>query len=66
MTSILFLIETILTQLINMKLSQKQKAFSWIFFAFLKSILAFEHFQKVMNLIADGFPKLLTTRNMVR
>ena len=35
-----------LTQPIRMKLSQKQKTFPGIFFAFLKSILNFEHFEK--------------------
>ena len=49
-----------------MQLPQKQKTFSVIFFAFLKSILTFEHFQKKMNLIADGFPQLRTPKNVVR
>ena len=35
-----------LTQPIQMQLSQKQKTFSEIFFAFLKSILNFKHFLK--------------------
>ena len=35
-----------LTQPIEMQLSQKQKTFSEFFFAFLKSSLNFEHFQK--------------------
>ena len=55
-----------LTQTIHMQLPQKQKTFSGIFFAFLKSILTFEHFQKKMNLIADGFPQLRTPKNVVR
>ena len=55
-----------LTQPIHVQLSQKQKTFSGIFFAFLKSVLTFEHFQKKMNLIADGFPKLRTRKNVLR
>ena len=35
-----------LTEPIQMQLSQKQKTFSEFFFAFLKSSLNFEHFQK--------------------
>ena len=36
-----------LTQPIQIQLSQKQKPFSPLFFAFLKSILNFEHFPKI-------------------
>ena len=35
-----------LTQPIQMQLSQKQKIFSQLFFAFLKSILNFSHFHQ--------------------
>ena len=35
-----------LTQPVQMQLSQKQKRFYELFFAFLKSILNFEHFPK--------------------
>ena len=35
-----------LTEPIQMQLSQKQKTFYQLFFAFLKSILNFEHFPK--------------------
>ena len=35
-----------LTQPIQMQLSQKPKTFSEFFFAFLKSILDFKHFQR--------------------
>ena len=38
-----------LTQPIQVQLSQKQKAFSQIFFAFLKSGLNFQHFPKKYN-----------------
>ena len=46
MTSILFLIEAILTQPIQMQLCQKQKSFFQSFSAVLKSKLSFEYFHK--------------------
>ena len=49
-----------------MHLSQKQKIFSQFFSAFFKSALNFEHFQKKMTLIAYVFPKLTTTKNVLR
>ena len=49
-----------------MILSHKKKFFSWIFFAYLKSILNFEDFEKNMTLIADVFPKLQTLKNVAR
>ena len=49
-----------------MHLSQKQKIFSQFFSAFFKSALNFEHFQKKMTLIAYAFPKLTTTKNVLR
>ena len=51
---------------IQMHLSQKQKIFSEFFSAFFKSALSFEHFQKKMTLIAYVFPKLPTTKNVLR
>ena len=51
---------------IQMHLSQKQKIFSQFFSAFFKSALYFEHFQKKMTLIAYVFPKLPTTKNVLR
>ena len=51
---------------IQMHLSQKQKIFSQFFTAFFKSALNFEHFQKKMTLIAYVFPKLTTTKNVLR
>ena len=51
---------------IQMHLSQKQKIFSEFFAAFFKSALNFEHFQKKMTLIAYVFPKLTTTKNVLR
>ena len=53
-------------QTIQMHLSQKQKNFSEFFSAFFKSALNFEHFQKKMTLIAYVFPKLTTTKNVLR
>ena len=49
-----------------MHLSQKQKIFSEFFSAFFESALNFEHFQKKMTLIAYVFPKLPTTKNLLR
>ena len=49
-----------------MQLSQKQKTFSELFLACLKSILNFEHFPKRMTVIADLFPKLRAPKNVVR
>ena len=55
-----------LTEPIHMQVYRKQKTFSRFFFAFLKSNLNFEHFQKKkMSLIADVFPKLRTQKNLV-
>ena len=53
-------------QIIQMDLSQKQKIFSQFFSAFFESPLNFEHFQKKMTLIAYVFPKLPTTKNLLR
>ena len=49
-----------------MHLSQKQKIFSEYFFAFFESALNFEHFQKKRTFIAYVFPKLTTTKNVLR
>ena len=49
-----------------MHLSQKQNIFSQFFSAFFESALKFEHFQKKMTLIAYVFPKLPTTKNVLR
>ena len=51
---------------IQMHLSQKEKNFSRFFSAFFKSALNSEHFQKKMTLIASLFPKLPTTKNVLR
>ena len=56
-----------LTQSIQMQLSRKQKTFSEFFSAFLKASLNFNIFkEKKMTLIADIFPKLRTTKSLVR
>ena len=51
---------------IQMHLSQKPNAFSELFFAFFEFVLNFEYFQKKMTLIAYVFPKLPTTKDVLR
>ena len=51
---------------IQMHLSQKQNIFRPFFSAFLESALNFEIFQKKMTLIGYVFPKLPTTKDVVR
>ena len=51
---------------IQIHLSQKQKIFSQFFSAFFECALNFEHFQKKRTLIAYVFPKLPTTKNVLR
>ena len=53
-------------QTIQNHLSQKQKFFSEFFSPFFESALNFEHFQKKMTLIAYVFPKLPTTKDVLR
>ena len=53
-------------QTIQMSFSQKQKVFSELFYAFSESALNFEHFQKKMTFIAYVFPKLPTTKDVLR
>ena len=53
-------------QTIHMHLSQKQNVFSQFFAAFFKLALNFEHLQKKMTLIAYVFPKLPTTKDLLR
>ena len=52
-------------QRIQMQLSQKQKSFSEIFFAFLKSKFTFKQFPKKMTLIGDVSPETPIPKNMV-
>ena len=51
---------------IQIHLSRKEKTFSEFFSVFLESALNSEHFQKKMTLIAYVFPKLPTTKNVLR
>ena len=53
-------------QTIQKHLSQKQNIFPPFFGAFFESALNFEHFQKKMTLIAYVFPKLPTTKDVLR
>ena len=53
-------------QTIQMHLSQKQKVFSEFFAPFFEFALNFEHLQKKMTLIAYLFPKLPTTKHVLR
>ena len=53
-------------QAIQMHLSQKQSIFSQFCCAFFESALNLEDFQKKMSLIAYVFPKLPTTKNVLR
>ena len=51
---------------IQMHFSQKQKIFSEFFSAFFESALNSEHFQKKRMFIAYVFPKVPTTKNVLR
>ena len=51
---------------IQMHLSQKEKIFSEFFSAFFESALNFEHFHKKRTFTAYVFPKLPTTKNLLR
>ena len=51
---------------IQMDLSQKPKIFSELFCAFFASTLNFKHFQTKMTLIAYVFPKLPTSKDVLR
>ena len=51
---------------IQMHLSQKEKIFSEFFSPFFESALNFEHYQKKRTFIAYVFPKLPTTKNLLR
>ena len=51
---------------IQIHLSQKEKIVSQFFAEFFESALNFEHFQKKMTFIAYVFPKLPTTKNVLR
>ena len=51
---------------IQMHLSQKPKIFSELFGAFFESLSNFQHFQKKITLIAYVFPKLTTTKDVLK
>ena len=53
-------------QTIQMHFSQKRKILPQFFSAFFVSALNFEHIQKKMTLIAYVFPKLPTTKDVLR
>ena len=53
-------------QTIQMHLCQKQKIFSKFFTAFFELALNFEYFRKKMSLIAYVYPKLPTTKDVLR
>ena len=53
-------------QTIQMLLSKKQNIFPEFFSSFFESSLNFEYFQKEMTLIAYVFPKLPTTKDVLR
>ena len=53
-------------QTIQMHLSLKPNIFSELFCAFFEFVLNFENFQKKMTLIAYVFPKLPTTKDVLR
>ena len=55
----------ILAQRIQMQLSQQQKTFSELFFAFLKSKFNYKHFLIKMTMRADEFLEILSPKNMV-
>ena len=51
---------------IQMHLSQKEKIFSEFFSTFFESALNSEHFQNKRTFMAYVFPKLPTTKNLLR
>ena len=66
MTSIPLLVETIECAQFRCIYLKKKRFFLHFFSAFFESALNFEHFQKKMTLIAYVFPKLPTTKNVLR
>ena len=66
MTSIPLLVETIECTQLRCIYLKKEKIFSQFFSEFFESALNFEHFQKKMTLMAYVFPKLPTTKNLLR
>ena len=66
MTSIPLLVETIECKQFRCICLKKKKIFFDFFVAFFEYAMNFEHFQKKMTLIAYVFPKLPTTKDVLR
>ena len=66
MTSIPLLVETIECTQFRCIYLKNKRFFPNLFSAFFASALNSEHFQKKMTLIAYVFPKLPTTKNLLR
>ena len=64
-TSVVFLIGTILMQSILMQLSKKQKTFSELILVFSEFRLNFEHFKEKMTLIPHAFRTLDTGKDLL-
>ena len=66
MTSIPLIVKTSEWKQFRCFYHKKKNIFSEFFAAFFESALNFKHFQKNMTLIAYVFPKLPTTKDMLR
>ena len=66
MTSIPLLVETIEWKQLRCICLKNQSFFLNFFHAFFESELNFKHFEKKMTLIAYVFPKLPTTKDVLR
>ena len=66
MTSIPLIVKTSECKQFRCFSLKNKKFFPQFFSAFFESALNFEHFQKKMTLIADVFPKLPTTKDVLR
>ena len=66
MTSIPLLVETIECKQFRCICLKNESFFSEFYSAFFESALNFEHFQKNMKLIAYVFPKLPTSKDVLR
>ena len=65
MTSIPLLVKTSECKQFRCFYLKNKTFFSGVFSAFFESALNFEHFEKKMNLIADVFPKLPSTKDVL-
>ena len=66
MTSIPLIVKTSECKQFKCFYLKNKTFFSGVFSAFVESALNLEHFQKKMTLIAYVFPKLPTTKDMLR